>query len=316
MSRCPPERQLQQFLDEQLPAAESRVLSSHVTSCERCQAVLERLTEEDGVGESHSLSSGSHIAVAPDPSADFLARLRETPVSSDAERSSEVRSAAAPQVSGYEIIREVGRGGMGVVYQARHLGLNRLVALKMVRSGGQAGPKELARFRQEAEAVARLHHPNIVQIYDIGDASGQPYLALEYVDGGSLVQRLRGDPQPVYPAARLVETLARAVHFAHEHGVIHRDLKPANILLTGNAERGTGDGRAIGFPRSQFLVPHCKGCRFRAGQAARRTGQRQRERRGGRHAELHGSGAGRGVRPSRSGRRPMSMPWERSSMKC
>src|SRR5262249_11483755 len=131
-------------------------------------------------------------------------------------------------------------GGMGIVYQARHVGLNRLVALKMLR-GGLAAPKDLARFRHEAEAVARLHHPNIVQIYDIGEATGSPFLALEDVAGESLVTYLHRHPQPVFPAARLVETLALTVHFAHEHGIVHRDLKPANILLQSR-ELGTKNG--------------------------------------------------------------------------
>ena len=136
-----------------------------------------------------------------------------------------------PVVPGYEVLSEIGRGGMGVVYRARQVGLKREVALKMIRSGDRPRPRELARFRAEAEAVARLAHPNIVQIYEVGEQDDRPYLALEYVDGGSLAQRLAGTPMPVRPAAELVETLARAMHHAHQRGVVHRDLKPANILL-------------------------------------------------------------------------------------
>jgi WD40 repeat protein len=123
---------------------------------------------------------------------------------------------------------------MGVVYQARHLGLNRLVALKMILAGSHAGPEALARFRSEAEAVARLQHPNIVQIHDIGEHGGLPYFSLEYVDGGSLAQRLDGTPLPTRKAADLVMTLAHAMHAAHQQGIIHRDLKPANVLLTAD----------------------------------------------------------------------------------
>lgn len=145
---------------------------------------------------------------------------------------------APPEVAGYEILGELGRGGMGIVYKARQLGLDRTVALKMVLTGIRAGPKDLARFRAEAAAIARLQHPNIVQIYDVGEAAGRPYFVLEFVAGGSLDQRLQGKPQPVRQAAQLLETLARAVHAAHADGVIHRDLKPANILLEGaRAER-------------------------------------------------------------------------------
>ncbi len=139
-----------------------------------------------------------------------------------------------PVVPGYEILGEIGRGGMGVVYRARQIGLKREVALKMIRTGDRPRPRELARFRAEAEAAARLTHPNIVQIYEVGDDADRPYLALEYVGGGSLAQRLDGTPMPVRPAAELVETLARAMHHAHQRGVVHRDLKPANILVKDN----------------------------------------------------------------------------------
>jgi serine/threonine protein kinase len=134
-------------------------------------------------------------------------------------------------VPGYEILGELARGGMAVVYKARQLGLKRLVALKMILAGRHAGLVQAARFRSEAEAVARLQHPNIVQIHEVGEHEGLPYLCLEFVDGGSLDRRLGGTPLPPRQAAQLVETLARAVQAAHEHGIIHRDLKPANVLL-------------------------------------------------------------------------------------
>jgi WD40 repeat protein len=140
----------------------------------------------------------------------------------------------APQVPGYEILGELGRGGMGVVYKARQLGLNRLVALKMVLAGSHAGTFDLVRFHAEAEVVARLQHPHIVQVHEIGGAGGLPFLSLEYLDGGNLSQKLDGVPQLPHAAAALVETLARAVHHAHEVGVVHRDLKPANVLLTAD----------------------------------------------------------------------------------
>ncbi len=137
-----------------------------------------------------------------------------------------------PNVAGYEILGELGRGGMGVVYKARHLGLNRTVALKMVLAGGHAGAAELARFRSEAEAVAQLQHPNIVQIHDVGEQDGLPFFSLEYVEGGSLAQALAGKPLPPRKAAELIETVALAVQAAHGHNIVHRDLKPANVLLT------------------------------------------------------------------------------------
>jgi serine/threonine-protein kinase len=121
---------------------------------------------------------------------------------------------------------------MGVVYQARHIKLNRVVALKMILAGGHAGEDELARFKTEADAVARLQHPHIVQIYEVGQQGGLPFSALEYCPGGSLEAKLRGTPLPARDATRLVEVLARAMDAAHQKGIVHRDLKPANILLT------------------------------------------------------------------------------------
>src|SRR5262249_12909514 len=143
-----------------------------------------------------------------------------------------------------------------VVYLARQRGLNRLVALKMIRAGDHASAEQVARFRAEAEAVARLHHPNIVQIYEIGSCEGRPYFSLEYVDGGSLAQHLDGSPQPPEQAARLLETLASTMHYAHNQGIIHRDLKPANVLLMGNGERGMGNEAMGAVPHSPFPIPH------------------------------------------------------------
>jgi WD40 repeat protein len=137
-----------------------------------------------------------------------------------------------PAVPGYELLSELGRGGMGVVYKARHLALKRTVALKMVLAGGHAGAQELARFRAEAEAVARLQHPNIVQVYEVGSCDGLPFCALEFVEGGSLARKLAGMLITPRESARVVEQLARAMHLAHSRNVVHRDLKPANVLLT------------------------------------------------------------------------------------
>jgi eukaryotic-like serine/threonine-protein kinase len=139
-------------------------------------------------------------------------------------------------IGDYELLEELGRGGMGVVYKARQTTLGRLVALKMILAGEHAGPKELARFRGEGEAVARLQHPHIVQIFEVGDYDGHPYFSLEFVDGGSLAQKLDGAPWPPRPAARLVETLARAMQVAHQAGIVHRDLKPGNVLLTRDGQ--------------------------------------------------------------------------------
>src|SRR5438105_7531631 len=143
-------------------------------------------------------------------------------------------SAALPQVPSYNVEAELGHGGMGVVYRAWHQRLHRHVALKMLLAGAHAQPAERERFLREAEAVAGVRHPNIVQVYEAGDVNGQSYFTMELVEGGSLAQQIQGVPQPVRKAAALVATLAGAVHAAHQSGIVHRDLKPANILLTAD----------------------------------------------------------------------------------
>jgi predicted Ser/Thr protein kinase len=136
------------------------------------------------------------------------------------------------RIPGYEILGELGRGGMGVVYKARQTNLNRIVAVKMVLSAGHASSADRERFLTEAEAVARMQHPQIVQIFETGQIDGLPYFTLEFVDGGSLSGKLDGTPLSAKEAAKLVELLARGMHYAHQQGIVHRDLKPANVLLT------------------------------------------------------------------------------------
>jgi WD40 repeat protein/serine/threonine protein kinase len=136
-----------------------------------------------------------------------------------------------PTVPGYEILGEIGSGGMGVVYRATQIGLNRPVALKMIPPGVRADMDQLTRFHMEAEASACLHHPNIAEIYEIGELDGYPYFSMELVEGIDLAQSLEGKPMAPRQAAQVAERLARAIHYAHERGVIHRDLKPANVLL-------------------------------------------------------------------------------------
>jgi len=148
-----------------------------------------------------------------------------------------------PVIAGYHILAELGHGGMGTVYKARQQQLKRVVALKIIRSTAERNPRHQARFSVEAEAAARLQHPNIVQIYEVGQQDGVHYLGMEYVDGGSLAQRLMGKPQPARLAAELVAKLARAMQYAHEHGVIHRDIKPGNILLQVDSRQQSAKGR-------------------------------------------------------------------------
>jgi hypothetical protein len=141
-----------------------------------------------------------------------------------------------PRIEGYEVLQELGRGGMGVVYKARQLRPRRLVALKMILAADYAGSDHAVRFRAEAEAVARLQHPNIVQIHEVGDHQGHAFLTLEYLEGGTLATKLAGRQMSWKEAARLVETLARAVDHAHQKGIVHRDLKPSNVLYTAEGE--------------------------------------------------------------------------------
>jgi tetratricopeptide (TPR) repeat protein/tRNA A-37 threonylcarbamoyl transferase component Bud32 len=147
----------------------------------------------------------------------------------------------SPELPGYDVQSILGRGGMGVVYKARHRRLNRAVALKMLITGAYAGPDERARFQREAEAVASLHHANIVAVHDVGDHEGCPYFTMELLEGGSLARALGGTPQPDREAAALLITLAEAVQAAHRAGIVHRDMKPANILLTADGTPKVAD---------------------------------------------------------------------------
>ena len=155
-------------------------------------------------------------------------------------KSNDAKRTRHQRIGNYELLQEVGRGGMGIVFKARQAGLGRLVALKMIRSP-LATQEELSRFRNEAATDARLEHPNIISIHEINEYQGCPYLCLEYVEGGNLADRLADRPIRAVEATRLIETLARAVGYAHEHGVVHRDLKPANILLTTDGQPKIAD---------------------------------------------------------------------------
>ena len=242
MTSCPSDAQLVMLLEERLGVDELSEVVLHLESCEDCQGMLEHLTDDhltNGRSAAPSRLAGLEGLLAPgsrlafdDPEASRLHAADSSGLGRGARRRD--GGGRLPSVAGYEIEARLGSGGMGVVYRARHRRLNRPVALKMIRAGGQARPEHLARFRIEAEAVASLHHPNIVQIYDVGEVDGLPYFALELLEGGSLEARVAGTPQPERPAAALLATLAGAIHAAHGAGIIHRDLKSSNILFTAD----------------------------------------------------------------------------------
>jgi WD40 repeat protein/serine/threonine protein kinase len=234
-----------------LSAAAGEAVAAHVEVCTACQALLEQLTTE-APALPRSALFGEEEDAEPEPAPEFLEWLRRSlpapapdlrlrwsrdGVGSQTRDDSCVRpdlegvAPPLPAVPGYEILGELSRGGMGVVYRARQVSLNRLVALKMIHAGARAGAVDRARFQTEAEAVARLRHPNIIQIYDTGHCDGCPYFTMELVRGPTLARACQGRPQPAPAAAALVETLARAIACAHQQGILHRDLKPANVLL-------------------------------------------------------------------------------------
>ena len=284
MEPCPTVEHLRRLLAEELTAAEEEALDVHLRRCAACRRALESLTASDPASGRPGAAGG------PAPSPELLRRLK----AATASPSRDGRGGAAaelrplPHVPGYEITGELGRGGMGVVYRARQVGLNRVVALKMILGGACATEKSRDRFLAEALAVARLQHPNIVQIFETGEADGLPFFSQEYVEGGTLAAQLDGTPAAPRRAAALCELLARAVQFAHDRGVVHRDLKPANVLLTADGapkiadfglakrleEAASGSvtetGLALGTPRymaPEQLTPSAPGSRPPVGPA-------------------------------------------------
>lgn len=216
MTQCPPETDLLAFHLGTLPVVRVDAVGDHLEECPECEATIQRFEKSDDL---------------------LLAALRK-PVSDIYPKSTFSREGSAeadtafvmnvPDLPGYEILDRLGRGGMGMVYKALQQRLNRAVALKQLACRRE---RDLARARREAESLARLQHSNIVQIFEVVEHEGRVYLALELVEGGPLSARLDGKPQPAEPSARLVQTLARAIHYAHLRGIVHRDLKPSNVLL-------------------------------------------------------------------------------------
>ena len=211
-SACLSDDQLHLLLLGELDDTSCDAIGAHLDQCDKCLSLFQEQTaEHQQEWMAWQRRLGEHPSGTEEP-------LLESPP-------------ALPEIPGYELLEELGRGGMGVVFRARHRSLNREVALKMLLAGALAGPERMSRLRGEAELVAKLKHLGIVQIYDVGEHAGLPYLSLELVAGPSLADVVAGKPQPVEAAAKMVEKIARAAHFAHQNGIIHRDLKPANVLL-------------------------------------------------------------------------------------
>jgi hypothetical protein len=276
---CPNADALQLLVQGRLNEVQCQALEAHLEQCASCMTLARQLASTDPLAQAlqcrpqsteRSLLQGMDVAA-------LLERFKAVADGVGTSQSDDAthRHAngvgkpvgdkhALPAVAGYELFDVLGRGGMGVVYRARHLALDRIVALKMILAGAHADPAELLRFRREAEAAARLQHPGIVQVFEIGEHQGLPFIALEYCAGGSLGRKLGGVPLPPVEAARLTETLAQALEAAHQKQIVHRDLKPLNVLLTESgaakisdfglarkldaASAGTQPGAVLGTP--------------------------------------------------------------------
>jgi serine/threonine protein kinase/Tfp pilus assembly protein PilF len=239
MVNCPTPALLEQFLLDGLDELEQGVFESHIEDCGHCQELLQQISARAPAKIHPTLLdalSDADLLQSTADEAEFFDRLTQNVLShqslgTDDRARAMVDSLSGRELAGYEILEELGRGAVGVVYRARHLELNRLVALKIVLSGPHLSNISRQRFRQEAQAIARLRHPNIVQVYDFGESSGYPYVSLELIEGDNLARWLGGVPRPAAESARIVEVLAKAIGYAHSRGVIHRDLKPSNVLL-------------------------------------------------------------------------------------
>jgi serine/threonine-protein kinase len=234
---CPAPEALAAFGRGLLPAGELERLAAHLGRCPRCEETLQSMEDDTFVAGLRAGRASEPLLAEPEYS-DLEKWARALAIEPGAATvSHEARPVADEWVGprsfgGYDLLGKLGQGGMGVVYQARQVALNRVVALKMLPADCQADPDAMARFRTEAEAVARLRHPHVVQIHDFGAHGGRLYFTMEYLDGGTLARRLRGGPLPPRQAAEWVQALAGAMHAAHEQNVVHRDLKPSNVLLT------------------------------------------------------------------------------------
>jgi WD40 repeat protein/tRNA A-37 threonylcarbamoyl transferase component Bud32 len=258
--------ELRQRLRDGIPTRVEEMLERYPTLAQNDESVLElmhvEVTTRRDLGQHLSLAEWQDRFPRLMPRMEELISLQdsftsELPTLSDAPapKVEEARVGLRPgdglpaRIGNYQILSEIGRGGMGVVYKARQPNLRRIVALKMILAGEHAGLRERARLRKEAEAAAQITHPNVVQIIEVGEHDGLPFLTMEYVDGGNLTRMLRGTPQAFRWSARLTETLARAIHEAHARGIVHRDLNPSNVLMAAD-----GTPKISDFGLAKFVV--------------------------------------------------------------
>jgi Tfp pilus assembly protein PilF len=240
MTTCPSPEQLSQFLECTLGQSIRLGVLAHVETCVLCQCDLDGLTAApEALLARYNLESHDSVtmtvALLPEAAAAVDWSRNRLKDRSALNRVAQLHIPCGSQTpAGYEIYEEIGRGGMGIVYKARHLGLKRWVALKMLLGETHTDAAKLARFRFEAEAVAKLRHPNIVQVFDVGESAGRPFLALELLEGGALGDRVADAMLPIPTAVELILTLAGALEAAHKAAIVHRDLKPSNVLFTAD----------------------------------------------------------------------------------
>jgi tetratricopeptide (TPR) repeat protein len=263
---CPGREELERLLLGDMPGVEMQALEGHVSRCPRCLEVARQVRAEDALvaavragGRAEGISRDEveegliaqlcRLRGETVPTKPLAFETPPPPCVPPAERAEELSGLLAPpgapdelgRLGPYGILRVLGSGGMGVVFAARQERPRRVVALKMIVAGPRVGGQHLQRFRDESEILARLRHPNIVQVHEVGEHDGRPYFTMEYAEGGSLAQKLAAAPLVPRAAAELIQTLAGAVHSAHEQGIVHRDLKPSNVLLEGDGTPRVGD---------------------------------------------------------------------------
>jgi tRNA A-37 threonylcarbamoyl transferase component Bud32 len=240
---CPDGRQLMAFTRGQLPLEALESVAEHVSGCETCASALGVLQESDAVVRRLRDAPASSGVENEAACARLEERARVIPWTQRTVEATVSEGAAAfggeglplpAPFAAYLLLEQLGQGGMGVVYKARQERLKRLVALKMIRAGIYAGSDERARFQREGEAIARLRHPQVVQIHEFGEHAGRLYFSMELLEGGTLASKLEGRLLPEREAAELIQTLAWGVQAAHQHGVVHRDLKPSNVLFAAD----------------------------------------------------------------------------------